>query len=476
METKLREVKIEEYWPLIVKNTAEFGQIAVAENPEFNNLAECIYRVLCDSFIDADMTEYGVSRWEKMLGITPAAGDTLDDRKTRILTQLSVKIPYTWRVLKQMLLGYLDESQFVFDYINDEGKLVLHTDRISDDKLETINTLLDKVIPANIKVVRYNHDISIPWQEIPEGFTVVDWLESVDKQRIYVQGVDLGTTEDALITKCLSPYSKNPYRFSFIRDAKLVDGGSFNLLTLIGPVHEGSVSSWYGKSYIVCEIEGKDADGTLIRPKDWISDANLGDYAVIPNVPFDLKIERRVMSVDGVARKKVDANYRFPITKVDRLTLFCWWSTTDLRIYNVQIVSVETGAMLLNMICCLDDTGTPCMLDRISGTVFYNKGTGDFLYPGKEEEPTTYSLRRTVTYAQLTEHGVRRLYHVPKGYNGTKEDYAAENGFKPLIETPMPEEGYWAPEWRETEEEIVLEWMETEPPDEPEPMEVTENE
>ena len=69
-----------------------------------------------------------------------------------------------------------------------------------------------------------------------------------------------------------------------------------------------------------------------------------------------------------------------------------------------------------------------------------------------------------MTYAQLTEHGVRRLYKVPSGYNGTKEEYAMEHGFKPLIETPEPEEGYWSPQWRETEEEIVLDWEETEAP------------
>jgi hypothetical protein len=112
------------------------------------------------------------------------------------------------------------------------------------------------------------------------------------------------------------------------------------------------------------------------------------------------------------------------------------------------------------------------MYDAVSRERFYNQGTGDFLYPGKDEEPTTYSLRRPVTYslrrpityAQLTEHGVRRLYHVPNGYNGTKEVYAMEHGFKPLVETPQPEEGYWSPQWRETAEEIVLDWVETEPP------------
>lgn len=166
METKLREVKIEEYWPLIVKNTAEFGQIAVAENPEFNNLAECIYRVLCDSFIDADMTEYGVSRWEKMLGITPAEGSSLDDRKAAILTQLSVKIPYTWRVLKQMLVPILGgEDKFVMEYVNDEGKLVIHTDRLDDDMLATVDELLARVLPQNIELVQYNHHIEYSYEE-----------------------------------------------------------------------------------------------------------------------------------------------------------------------------------------------------------------------------------------------------------------------------------------------------------------------
>lgn len=381
-----------------------------------------------------------------------------------IQLQQSDERPEWLKTLDKELKNLLGNIPFITELLGAENKLVIHTDRVEENKLQAIEELLDKVVPTNIKLVQHNHDISIPWQELPDGFTVVEWLESVDKQRINVQGVNLGTSEDSLTAKCLSPYSKNNYRFTFIRTSNLVDGGGFNLMVLIGPVHEGSVASWYGKCSIVCELEGNDADGNLIRPKDWVTDGNLADFVIIPDIPFDLKIEQRVMSINGVPRKKVDANYVFPVTKVDNLTLFNWWATTDLRVYNVQIVSVETGEMLLNMICCLDDTGAPCMLDRVSGTVFYNKSTGDFLYPGKEEEPATFSLRNPVTYAQLTKNGVRRLYHVPKGYNGTKEKYAVENGFKPLIETPMPEEGYWEPQWQETKEEIILEWVETEVP------------
>lgn len=112
----------------------------------------------------------------------------------------------------------------------------------------------------------------------------------------------------------------------------------------------------------------------------------------------------------------------------------------------------------------LDPTGAPCLYDLVSRKPFFNSGTGDFSYPGKETTATTYSLRRPRMYAQKTGHGIRRLYHVPRGYNGTPEEYAAENGFKILVETPQPEEGYWAPVWHEREDCIELEWVETEPP------------
>lgn len=176
---EIREVKIEEYWPQIVKGTAEFGQIAVALNPEFNKLAKCIYEVLNESFV-ATASEFGVSRWEHILGITPATGATLDDRKAAVLTYLNIQTPYTWRVLKQMLVPILGgEDKFVMEYVNDEGKLVLHTDRLDDDMLDTVSDLLERVLPQNIEVVQYNHHIEVSWRDInkyAECVTVEDML------------------------------------------------------------------------------------------------------------------------------------------------------------------------------------------------------------------------------------------------------------------------------------------------------------
>lgn len=102
------------------------------------------------------------------------------------------------------------------------------------------------------------------------------------------------------------------------------------------------------------------------------------------------------------------------------------------------------------------------MFDMVTKKPFYNQGTGDFIYP---TESSTYSLRRVLPdWGKLTENGLRRLYHAPASYRGELIDYALENGYKPIVEPEKPETGYWSPRWTETEDEIVLEWVETEPP------------
>lgn len=153
----MREVKIEEYWPLIVKGTEEFGQIAVAENPEFNELSRCVYQVLKDSFLlageEEHAGEYGVSRWEKMLGLSHSADMSLDERKAAILTYLSVKLPYTWRVLKQMLVGLLGEGNFELTFDNDAQKITIALSiSTTQSQIEAVNTLIERVVPQNLEI------------------------------------------------------------------------------------------------------------------------------------------------------------------------------------------------------------------------------------------------------------------------------------------------------------------------------------
>lgn len=146
-----RIVAIENYWAAVVRGAAEFQQIAAAENPEFNKLSECIRRIMQDSFIN-DATEYGVSRWEKMLEIYPGATDSLDDRKIRVLTYLNIRLPYSWRVLKQMISSFVGENNFTMNYINDISKLIIRIRVETESQFDAVLTLLNRVVPQNIVI------------------------------------------------------------------------------------------------------------------------------------------------------------------------------------------------------------------------------------------------------------------------------------------------------------------------------------
>ena len=94
--------KLINYLPEVLRNYREFQKIFEAEEPEFENSQNELSKVLKDFFVE-DASERGVRRWEKVLKITPKATDSLEDRKFKILSKLVKRLPYTHRILEQLL-------------------------------------------------------------------------------------------------------------------------------------------------------------------------------------------------------------------------------------------------------------------------------------------------------------------------------------------------------------------------------------
>lgn len=138
---------IKQYWTSIVKGIGEFQQIAEAENPEFNELTGCLTRLLNDSFVK-DATEYGVKRWESILNIIPNPGETLDDRKVKILGLLNMTLPYTYKMLDGVVASILDDyTMYIRGYT-----LTLETVFKSDNEYRDINSLFEQVVPKNLMI------------------------------------------------------------------------------------------------------------------------------------------------------------------------------------------------------------------------------------------------------------------------------------------------------------------------------------
>ena len=271
---------------------------------------------------------------------------------------------------------------------------------------------------------------------LPAGFKRVEWLDCARSQIQYIE-TPVYVDKDCEISAVIL----NESCTTICRTSQLNKSG---LLTQTQIWDGSDFGSWWGESNPFNNI-------TLSQY------VKLGEKSEIKNSATGL-------SCDGVLFPRDNTSSASALTKLTFFVSSFIQGYKGARIYQCAIT--KNGKYLFRGLPCLDSTGTPCMYDTVSKRPFYNLGTGDFIYP---TESTTYALRRVLPdWGKLTEHGLRRLYHAPANYQGELYDYALENGYKPIVEPEMPEEGYWSPRWTETEDEIVLEWVETEPPmDEP---------
>lgn len=84
---------LKEYWPRCLQELIEFQQIANAEQPEFEKVVSDV-KSAADDFFLVSLSEYGCERWEKILGLSVEPGDTLQDRRDRILIKYLDQLPY----------------------------------------------------------------------------------------------------------------------------------------------------------------------------------------------------------------------------------------------------------------------------------------------------------------------------------------------------------------------------------------------
>lgn len=138
-----------DYLPPYMQEYLEMQQVMNAEQPEFNFLWTAYENALDDQFI-LDATEYGVKRWETMLGITPKDTDTLDERKFRILARLNQELPYTMTKLKEALTTLCGADGFVIDLQAAKYHIEVRLAVGNQNNYQEVSDLLKKMIPANL--------------------------------------------------------------------------------------------------------------------------------------------------------------------------------------------------------------------------------------------------------------------------------------------------------------------------------------
>lgn len=140
-------MELKEYWPRYLQDLIEFDQIANAEQPEFTQVAQDV-RGASDDFFLVSLSEYGCQRWEAILGLVTAPGDTLDARRERILIAYLDQLPYTYRALLKYLSTVSEDFQVVLD--NDAYELFVRIRLSGLTQRDALAATLGQMIPANL--------------------------------------------------------------------------------------------------------------------------------------------------------------------------------------------------------------------------------------------------------------------------------------------------------------------------------------
>ena len=152
-----KEVNLSSYWMPILRNLKEFKEIAKAEEPEIKALLEAVDRTLNNMFIET-ADEYGIKRFEEIMGIYPEADDDLETRRFSVSVKWSDKLPYTAEILDGLLETLCGKDGYRLKVDNGKYILTVKLALSNEDNVDEVRELLDRVAPANLitKITLFN--------------------------------------------------------------------------------------------------------------------------------------------------------------------------------------------------------------------------------------------------------------------------------------------------------------------------------
>ena len=146
-----RYISLIEKLPYIFRPIYDYRGMCDASGVELEALYKGVSQLLDDQFVQTASPNV-IARWEKYCGIIPKATDTLEERRFRVLANLTDSPPYTDRYLNNLLNRLCGEGNWriIRDYENYSLSVELSAESVANT--ETIMELVKKIIPANLKL------------------------------------------------------------------------------------------------------------------------------------------------------------------------------------------------------------------------------------------------------------------------------------------------------------------------------------
>lgn len=132
--------------PPVIRVLREIQDIGETDNHFLNQLYDALEQLMNDQFVYL-AGEKGIRRWEKILGLVPS-GD-LETRRFAILNRLNVRIPYTYRMLRDRLTAMFGDK-YSMELVNDTATLYITLYGVTDVQAKDARNMIEVIIPANL--------------------------------------------------------------------------------------------------------------------------------------------------------------------------------------------------------------------------------------------------------------------------------------------------------------------------------------
>lgn len=143
--------KLINYLPYVIRDYAEFQGIMGSEQPEVEQSWDSADDLLDNQFIPT-AGNIGLSRWEKILDITPKGTDSLEDRRFRVLTRINEELPYTLIQLRAILETLCGPDNYSAEVEEGTYQLVVKIGLAAKNNFSDVDSLLNRVVPQNMVV------------------------------------------------------------------------------------------------------------------------------------------------------------------------------------------------------------------------------------------------------------------------------------------------------------------------------------
>lgn len=143
-------IKINDYLPKVLQDVEEFKAINSNLDIELTNIDTFIKGIQTEAIVQT-ATEYGISKWEKTLGIIPMNNESLDVRRFRVNNILTSKLPYTLRWLQNKLTEIVgSNSGWTLNINYQDYTITIILSGLDTNLMLEVQKQLRNAVPANM--------------------------------------------------------------------------------------------------------------------------------------------------------------------------------------------------------------------------------------------------------------------------------------------------------------------------------------